>query len=326
MDTFSHIVIGLGVGSLAQMDPAIANHPALSQAVILGAVIGSNAPDIDFIYLLKGKGGYIRNHRGISHSLPALPIWGCAASAIAYLFFPGISFLHVFLWTFFSVILHVILDLLNVDGTQVLLPFSRKWIAFDALPLMDPYLLALHFLGFSLLPFYPIGRTFFVIYGFMIIYLLIRASTAFFTKKQLQNHFRNAIQIKLIPRMTLLKWNIIIETREDFMFGVYYEGSLNIEHSLSKKIDFPELVAQSKNNQYVSDFLSATHFAFPFVRKCKTGYFVDWQDLRFRTKKFFPFRAILFISLDLKNKKGYIGWLNSLKQYKKVLRSLKKTI
>jgi inner membrane protein len=325
MDTFSHVVIGVGLGALAQLDPTISNHHSLTQAVMLGTVIGSNAPDFDFIYRVKGKGSYIRNHRGFSHSLPILPLWGIVISEFIYLFFPGISFLHLFLWTFCAVLLHILLDLLNVDGTQILLPFSRKWIAFDAVPLIDPYILILHFLGFCLLLFFHSGVTFLVIYVFMLLYLLIRSLTAVFTKTYLQSHFRNAIRIKLIPRMALLKWDVIIETYEDFLFGVYFEGGLHVEHTLSKKIDFPELVTDSKNNELVSDFLSATHFAYPSVHKFKSGYFIYWNDLRFRTRKFFPFRAILFISADFKRKKGYIGRLNSLKHYKKVLKNLKNT-
>ncbi len=74
MDTVSHIVIGLGLGALAQIDPAVSNHQTLTQAVIIGTVIGSNAPDFDFIYRFKGKGSYFRNHRAMSHSLPCSSI------------------------------------------------------------------------------------------------------------------------------------------------------------------------------------------------------------------------------------------------------------
>lgn len=66
MDTFSHIFIGLGLGALAQIDPAVSENIQLTQAVVLGTVIGSNAPDFDFIYRFKGKGSYLRYHRDIS--------------------------------------------------------------------------------------------------------------------------------------------------------------------------------------------------------------------------------------------------------------------
>ncbi|MEH7375189.1 metal-dependent hydrolase [Neobacillus drentensis] len=322
MDTFSHIVIGFGIGALAQIDPAVSSNQTLSQAVMLGVVIGSNAPDFDIIYRLKGKGSYFRNHRGLSHSLPALPLWGLLVSGLLYPLFPVSEFLPLFLWTFLAVILHVFFDLFNVHGTQILLPFSQKWIAFDAIPLLDPYILSLHFLGFGLLFFYQAGIIFLIIYVFIFLYLAVRTLSALLTKRHLQQHFIRADRIKLIPRITLFKWDIFIETREDFLFGVYSDNTLDIEHTLVKNIDFPVLVSESTNDESVSDFLASTSFAYPFVAVRKNGYFVYWKDLRFRTKKFFPSLAILFISSDFKRKSSYIGKVSSLKQYKKVLRSL----
>ncbi|WP_223588746.1 metal-dependent hydrolase [Neobacillus bataviensis] len=322
MDTFSHIVMGLGIGALAQIDPVVAENHLLTQAVVLGTVIGSNAPDFDILYRLKGKGSYFRNHRGLSHSLPALPLWGIIVSGLLYPFFAGTGFLHLFLWTFLAVILHVLFDLFNVHGTQVLMPFSRKWIAFDAIPLMDPSILLLHFLGFCLLLIYQAGITFLIIYVFIFLYLALRAFSTAAAKKHLQEHFIRAVRIKLIPCLAPFKWNIIIETNTDFLFGVYSDNNLAIEHTLSKKIDFPVLVSDSTNNQSVSDFLSGTTFAYPFVVVRKNGYLIYWKDLRFRTKKFFPNLAIIFISSDFKIKNSFIGKINTIKQYKKVLRSL----
>jgi inner membrane protein len=325
MDSFSHIIMGLGIGALAQIDPTVSDNHTLSQAVILGAVIGSNAPDFDFIYRLKGKGSYFRNHRGMSHSFPALPLWGIVVSSFIYPFFPGATFLHLFSWTLFAVIVHVLFDLFNVHGTQILLPYSQKWIAFDSIPLMDPYIIMLHFLGFSLLPFFKAGIIFLIIFLFLFLYLAVRFISAILTKKHLQNHFFKAVRIKLIPRMSLFKWDIIIETQEDFLFGVYSEASLSIEHTFPKKYDFPVLVSDSRKDQSVSDFLACTTYAYPFVSVRKSGYFIYWKDLRFRTNKFFPSLAIMFISSDFKRKNSYIGKINSLKQYKKVVRSLKNT-
>lgn len=322
MDTFSHIVIGLGIGALAQIDPVVSENQTLSNAILIGTVIGSNAPDFDFIYRLKGKGSYFRHHRGLSHSLPALPFWSILVSGLLYSFIPGMDFLHLFLWTFLAVILHVLFDLFNVHGTQILLPFSRKWISFDAVPLIDPYILTVHFLGFSLLVFYQPGLTFLVIYLFIYIYIAVRTYLTVAARHHLNHHFINAIGIKMIPRMTLLKWDVIIETDEDFLFGAYSEKSLAIEHTLSKKNNFPVLVSDSRMDQSISDFLACTTYAYPFVDVRKDGYFIYWKDLRFRTKKFFPYLAIQFISSDFKRKNSYIGKVHSLKHYKKVHRAL----
>lgn len=326
MDTTSHIMMGLGLGALAQIDPVIANNAALSQAVVIGTVIGSNAPDFDFIYLVKGKGSYYRNHRAWSHSILALPLLSAAVSGIIFSFFTVPYFTHLFFWTFLAVILHVFFDLFNVHGTQALLPFSRKWIAFDSLPLFDPTIFFVHVLGFGLLLFYEPGKTFLIIYLFIFLYVVVRTLYAFSIKRKLEHHFIRSIRIKLIPRMFLFHWDVLIETKEDFLFGVYCDGSLHIEHTFSKEIDFPELVSDSQNHPSVSDFLSSTQYAYPFVRSWKNGYLIYWKDLRFRTNKFFPTLAILFISSDFKMKNCYIGTLYSLKQYKQVVRKLKKSM
>lgn len=325
MDTSSHIIMGFGLAALAHIDPVVANQPALSQAVMFGTVIGSNAPDFDFIYRMKGKGSYIRNHRSLSHSLPALPLWSIAVSGIIYAFFPEVSYLHLLLWTFSAVILHVFFDLFNVHGTQVLLPFSKKWIAFDSVPLVDPTILVFHMLGFALLPFFEMGNVFLIIYIFIFLYLAVRTLSTLLIKRTLHIHFHHSIRIKLIPRVLLFHWDVIIETKEEFLFGVYSNGTLKIDHSLLKKIDFPELVSDSKNHPLVSDFLSSTQYAYPFVLKRKNGYLIYWKDLRFRTNKFFPILAILSVSSDHKIRDGFIGTIYSLNQYKQVIKQLKNT-
>lgn len=326
MDTSSHIIMGLGLAALAHINPVVANHSTLSQAVIFGTVIGSNAPDFDFVYRLRSKGSYIRNHRSWSHSILALPLWSLAVSGIIYAILPVSSFLHLFLWTFLAVILHVFFDLFNVHGTQVLLPFSKKWVAFDTLPLVDPTILFVHILGFSLLPFFEMGTIFSVIYLFIFLYLTVRALSTLAARRKLQNHFQNSIRIKLIPRISLFHWDVIIETNEDFLFGAYSRGNLVVEHSLSKKIDYPELVSDSKSHPLISDFLSSTQYAYPLVHTRKNGYFIYWRDLRFRTKKFFPSLAIIAVSSDNQTRKGFIGTLHSLKQYKQVIKQLKNTV
>lgn len=326
MDTVSHIIFGFGLGALAQIDPVISNDSALSTAVLIGTVVGSNAPDLDFIYRLKGKSSYYRNHRGWSHSLPAIPIWSILTATLIFPFFTGTSFSHLFFWTLLAVILHVLFDLFNVNGTQAFRPFSQRWLSLDFLPLIDPYIIMLHILGFSLIPFFSNWKVFTFIYLAMGSYLLIRLISTQFTKWKITQHFQKALRVKMIPTTSPFQWNIIIESNQDFLFGSYSNGELRIEHSFSKKIDYPGLVIDSSMNPQIDSFLRSTHFAYPFVQKRKSGYFIYWKDLRFRTKKFFPKLAIMCISLDYQHQVSYTGKLTSIKQYKKVIKQLQNSI
>jgi len=45
MDTGTHFAMGIGLFGLAHLDPAVASHPVTAQAVLLGTVLGSQAPD-----------------------------------------------------------------------------------------------------------------------------------------------------------------------------------------------------------------------------------------------------------------------------------------
>ncbi|MEH7494105.1 metal-dependent hydrolase [Neobacillus niacini] len=326
MDTVSHIIFGFGLGALAQIDPVIANDSALSTAVLVGTVVGSNAPDIDFCYRFKGKSSYYQNHRGLSHSLPVIPLWSILTTAAILPFFPGSSIFHLFFWILLAVTLHVLLDIFNVNGTQALRPFSAKWLSLDFLPLIDPYIIMLHILGFSLLPFFETGSVFTFIYLAMFFYLLARFIFTHYTKWLLSQHFQSALRVKMIPKTSPFHWNVIIESNQDFLFGFYSMRELCIEHTFSKKVDYPGLVIDSSQNPEVERFLRSTHFAYPFVQKRKSGYFIYWKDLRFRSKKFFPKLAIMFISLDHQNQVSYTGKLTSIKQYKKVIKKLETSI
>jgi inner membrane protein len=322
MDTTSHIIIGFGIGALAQIDSVVAEN-SLSQAVILGTVIGSNAPDADCIYKLKGKGSYFRNHRSWSHSLPALPLWSLLVSGIIHPFFPDSSFLHLFMWTFLAVILHVVFDLFNVYGTQAARPISSKWISFDSIPLVDPFILGMHAVGFLLIPNHEPGIVFSYMYIFILSHILFRTFYAGRIKKHLELYYPEANRIKLIPRTDLLTWDFLIDNDEEFIFGFYSATKIKIEHKLSKQNKNWDLIEVSKKEQDVSDFLASTEFAYPFVKQTKSGHFVMWKDLRFRMEKsYFPYHAIFYISKDNKFKSTYTDKIYSLKSYKKILRDL----
>lgn len=323
MDTSTHILIGFGLAALAQVDPVVSGSETLTQAVIIGSVIGSNAPDFDILYRLKSNSSYCKNHRSYSHSLPILPLWALLLLAVLVPFFPNISYIHLFLWIFLAVIVHVATDLFNVHGTQVLLPFSRSWISFNSIPLFDPFITIVHLAGFVCLLYLEPGSVFLSIYSVIVLYILIRVFYCAYIKRQLHAHFLRAHSITLIPKASILKWDVLIETEEDFLFGTYFYHSLNIEYVIPKKTEFPDVLKNCPIHPTINDFLSSTNYAFPFVKKRKNGYFIMWKDLRFRQKKFFPYLAILFLSSDGRHiYSTFSGWCYSLKQLRKVMRKV----
>lgn len=323
MDTGSHIIIGLGLAALAQLDPVVAENPVLSQAVLAGTILGSNAPDFDYLLKLKGKGFYKRHHRGWSHSIVILPFLALTLSSILYLSFTPSGFTHLFFWTLLATLLHVFFDLFNVYGTQALRPFTTKWISFDSIPLTDTYILLLHAAGFVSLLFYEAGTVFAVIYSLMFLYIGFRTFYSFLIKRTLSMYFQKAIEIKLIPQQPISKWIVLIETENDYLFGVYVRKEFTVDYVLPKQIDFPNVVVDSLESQTIRDFILSTKYAFPHVQKRKNGYFVLWKDLRFRRRTFFPIFAVIYIPFDSSRHLTYSGSCYSLKKYKKIVRQLK---
>src|SRR5699024_10778447 len=137
MDTGTHIVMGIGLGGLATLDAVVSNDPLMFNSVLVGTIIGSQAPDFDTILKLTNNATYISNHRGITHSIPGSMIWSMLIPLIIYLFVPEVNFLHLWLWTFSAVFLHVFVDVFNAHGTQAFRPLSHKWVAYGFINTLD---------------------------------------------------------------------------------------------------------------------------------------------------------------------------------------------
>ena len=101
-------------------------------------VIAANAPDSDIICTLFGSAAYIQGHRNITHSLIALPIMALLSVAVVrWLGKQPVRWLPAFLIAMIAVASHLILDLTNVYGVRLLLPFSGHWYHWDSTPVID---------------------------------------------------------------------------------------------------------------------------------------------------------------------------------------------
>lgn len=126
MDSGTHLVMGIALGGLALADPVVADSSMTTAAVITATIIGSQAPDIDTVLKLRNNAVYIRNHRGITHSIPAVILWPILITGVLSLLFQGANILHLWLWTFLAVFLHVFVDIFNAYGTQAFRPISKN--------------------------------------------------------------------------------------------------------------------------------------------------------------------------------------------------------
>ncbi|MBY7142745.1 metal-dependent hydrolase [Virgibacillus sp. NKC19-3] len=313
MDTATHIVMGVALGGLATLDPVVHNDPTLFTAVLTGTIIGSHAPDFDTIFKLKNNATYIRHHRGASHSLPAIILWGILISGIIYMFVPQVNFLHLWLWTFLAVIIHVFVDIFNAYGTQAYRPFTNKWIAYGFINTFDPYIFTLHLAGIGawILGANP-GYTWFIIYVVIALYYIKRYMDKREIVKKLKDYIPNIEQIATSPTIKQNYWRVAITTDTKFYVAAVENGHIEIVDEFEKvplpSVHIMELAKKDKN---ISAFL-----AFSPVYRWEINDFDDFTeirfiDLRYRSDNRYPFIAVVQINDNMQIMSSYTGWIFS---------------
>ncbi|MEJ8545597.1 metal-dependent hydrolase [Brevibacillus borstelensis] len=222
MDTGSHLLLGVTLGGLAHLSPSVASDPALAQAVMAATVIGSNAPDFDTVVRVKGATTYIRYHRGITHSIPALFLWPAVIS-LSVSAFSGLwaHLMLLYLWAFLAVVLHVFLDMLNTYGVQCLRPFSQRWVHLDILAIFEPFLFVLHagaavrWLFFGGEP----GTIFSIVYLASFGYIVGRACHHQLLVRRVKDRFGLDGAYHVIPGFHPFYWRFVVETDRHFYTG-----------------------------------------------------------------------------------------------------------
>ncbi|ELK48814.1 metal-dependent hydrolase [Halobacillus sp. ACCC02827] len=316
MDTATHIVMGVALGGLATLDPAVQSDPALFNAVLVGTIVGSQAPDSDTVLKLKNNAVYIRHHRGITHSIPAVVLWGISIPAVIHAFVPEVSFLHLWLWSFLAVILHVFVDVFNAYGTQAYRPFTKRWVAYGFINTFDPYIFLMHIAGIIAwnLGASP-GPMWLIIYFVIALYYVKRYMDKRTIVKRIHAHFGDVEQIATSPTMKQNIWRIAITTPDKYYVGRAVDGEITIlDEFRNKPIDYEDpVVKKALTDHNIKAFLS-----FSPVYRYEMNYYDEYTevrfiDLRYRSRGRYPFVALAQIDDEhgdkLKILNSYTGWV-----------------
>lgn len=322
MDTGTHLVVGLGLAGLAYVDPAVAADSTLATAVLFGTVLGSQAPDSDTLLRFRSNASYIRNHRGKSHSLPAVAIWTALITLALALIFRGISIPHLALWVFIAVAFHVFSDLFNTYGTQAFRPFTEKWISWNIIHIFDPVIFVSHLVAIALwsVNLAQPQYVFPVLYGFIAVYYVWRTYVHFATGRkirQLDPDFDPAHRYMWIPTIHLSTWNVVKKvSATDYALGEFRNGKLRWVDQVHCH-DHPAVDA-SKSHPDVQSFLYFSSTACAEVKQHRWGYEVRWTDVRYRHRKQYPFVAVVLLDNQLLPIDSYVGWLSEGRVEKKL--------
>ena len=133
MDTVTHGLTGWLVAR-ALPDDWKGEHTATATAAV---ALGSVLPDADHAASLLGSELYLRIHRGLSHSLLGISVSSLVVALLFARFGRWKDAKRLFLLVLVGQVSHVVLDLLNAYGTQVLQPFSNARLSLDLLFVVD---------------------------------------------------------------------------------------------------------------------------------------------------------------------------------------------
>lgn len=321
MDTGTHIVMGIALGGLATLDPVVGIDNPTAHAVMLGTILGSQAPDLDTILKLSNNARYIRNHRGITHSIPAIFIWSVLITGMITIFFPESNLLHLWLWTLFAIVLHVFVDIFNAYGTQALRPFSKKWVALGMINTFDPFIFIAHIIGIIIwLVGAPPGYTFLGVYAVLIVYYIVR----FFMQRQIIHQLHELLddieQITISPTMKFRQWHIAITTKDRFHVARAVEGTIHFLDEFERvPVPQTDVMKAAEKDKNISAFLSFSPVYRWEVEEFSDHYEVRFIDLRYRSKNYYPFVAIVQLDTNLNIVSSYTGWIFSEEKLRKKL-------
>ncbi|MEH7345741.1 metal-dependent hydrolase [Bacillus sp. JJ1532] len=321
MDTGTHIVMGLALAGIATLDPVVAENSATTTSVMIGAIVGSQIPDIDTVLKLRSNAVYIRNHRGITHSIPAVLLWPIVLTSVIYPFFPGANLLHLWSWTFIAVFLHVFVDIFNAYGTQALRPFSSKWVALGVINTFDPYIFGIHIVGILIWAFgaHP-GYTFLPIYVMLIFYYILRFRAQKKVHNEVKRMIPDATDIIIAPTMKYNKWRIAVMNKHQFFVGRAENHEVKIIDQFYR-VPVPEtpVLEAAKKDKNLSAFLSFSPVYRWEIDEYDEYYEVRFIDLRYRSNDYYPFVAVVQLNLDIEIITSYTGWIFSEEKLRKKL-------
>lgn len=321
MDTATHIAMGVAIGGLATIDPNVQNNPALFQAVFIGAIIGSHAPDFDTFFKFKDNATYIRHHRGLSHSPFAVLFWSILITFMISLFYTGIPYINLWFWILISVLLHVVTDIFNAYGTQALKPFVNKWIAFGFINTFDPFIFFIFVAGSIawLLGADP-RHTFAIVFFVLVLYYIKR----YYDKREITNilydYFDHVEKIITQPTIKHNFWRIVVETDTHYYVAEADDGQIYIEDQFVKKpLPNTQEFNLAMHDPNVSAFVNFSPIYRYEIEKHADYTEIRFIDLRYRSRGRYPFVAVVTIDHNYNILNSYTGWIYSENKLQKKL-------
>ncbi|MGE0453810.1 MAG: metal-dependent hydrolase [Vicinamibacteria bacterium] len=277
MDNLTHSLTGLAL--------ARAGLGRFSKGATLALVLASNLPDVDLVTAASGSAVYLEHHRGVSHSIVGAPLMALGLALGLRLFVRGSRLLPLLGCSLAGVAGHVFMDLWTSYGTRVLSPFDRRWLTWDLVFIVDPWILALLLIAVLWkrgIPQSPQIAT--TALGLVLAYVGLRAVThAQALDLAAARLPRPAARMAALPSpVDPFRWRVLADTGD-----AVYVGDLNVLGRSSplarreKRAHDAAVAAAAAKSEVAAVFLDFSTFPWVEVKETPEGTEVRWHDLRF---------------------------------------------
>jgi inner membrane protein len=283
MDPLTHGLIGISLS-------AFSGHTLqISDPVVLGCTFGAMIPDLDIINYCKGRLNYLLKHRGASHSLVVTAAMSAFLSVALHTLFPGTPFGMIFLWTLIGVLSHVIIDVLNSYGAELLWPFVKKKFTINTIVLMDPGISLFFFSAMIATVRFPHWAYALNLGAFLASGLLL--SGKILTRLKIRNrlirdfHLTAQDEVKVFPALyRTFKWNYLIIQDSLIRFGTIRRGMPVLLRSLPVARQEDPYLAAVMDGMLANIFDQFTPYYYVSLRHTEDEREYQFLDLRYWTK------------------------------------------
>jgi inner membrane protein len=134
MDSITQAALGAAIGE------SILGSKLKGKGAIIGALVAT-IPDLDVaLYLFYDSYEMLSIHRGFSHSILFSVLCSFLIVYLIQRFKWGkeISYIRLWMFTWLTLITHMLLDAFTSYGTQLFLPFSNARVSWDSINVVDP--------------------------------------------------------------------------------------------------------------------------------------------------------------------------------------------
>lgn len=303
MDSITHIAIGAIIGEL------YAGKSLRKKALVIGAVLQS-LPDIDFVSsLFVSPSASLLAHRGFTHSFLFLILASLLLGTVARKSFCDfdLSFIRWAGFVVLEILVHLLLDSLNVYGVGWFEPFSHQRISFHSLFVMDPIFSLVLLCSFLILvfrrPTYR-HRNSWAIGSLVVCFLYICAS--FFNHRIINKRLESTLNTQHISiqryfytptEFNIFLWYCVAEVDSGFYIGY---SSVFDKNSFIQFNFFPRNDSLLANGLDVDEQLNLIRFSQGFYTIDRSDGELIFNDLRFgrdagwlNTQSEFTFRYYL---------------------------------